>query len=535
LRAAERSSGVSAERKLIVHHGARIREVLLVGTVSVGRNPACEISEADPLLSREHAEFRVAGSDVIVRDLGSRNGTRVNGTPVKEQRLAPGDRVEVGPFVIEYAYAGQMARPATPADAGRTDDEATVLLPKPARLAPPAVPPPSPAAARDRASRPAAPRAAPPPPGPAAVPARQAPPVPAAPAPAPAPPASAPPRMAFGRTALLWVVPVALVSFVMGILPSLMANDERGPLLAAQYDTLARASGDLVTRAPDTASSLDGVVSALRAYTGVTQVRVVGRDGRVLAPTAEGGTVIELPELATGQPRVSRAEDGTVEIFQSATATDGRAVVVRLTVDPTRILAPPGTSPLGPAFLVFSLASAFLVARHMTRVTDARLSRLGEEIELMATGQTSVGHDPFTLRGGQRVIDAATFVVAQAGARTSGDAPPAAILDAHVGGGHADAAQEASIRADAGYRVVDADAGCQPLLGLDPVTARGVHLIDALTDQPVADDVLRLVALATPERAARGESAPAHGAFRLAVDVTRGSGAAPIVIRFRRI
>ena len=90
------------ERRLIVRHGGQVREVLLVGTVSVGRNPSCEISEADPLLSREHAEFRVTGTDVFVKDLGSRNGTRVNGKPIKEERLVPGDRVEVGPLVIEY-------------------------------------------------------------------------------------------------------------------------------------------------------------------------------------------------------------------------------------------------------------------------------------------------------------------------------------------------------------------------------------------------------------------------------------------------
>ena len=44
-------------RKLIVNDGKRQRELLLVGTMVVGRDPSCDISEADPLLSRRHVEF----------------------------------------------------------------------------------------------------------------------------------------------------------------------------------------------------------------------------------------------------------------------------------------------------------------------------------------------------------------------------------------------------------------------------------------------------------------------------------------------
>ena len=92
-----------AEFKLAVRDGEREREVLLVGTVTVGRSPTCEISSADPRLSRTHAAFDVVDGGVVVRDLGSSNGTRVNGERITEHRLAPGDRVEVGPFVMQLA------------------------------------------------------------------------------------------------------------------------------------------------------------------------------------------------------------------------------------------------------------------------------------------------------------------------------------------------------------------------------------------------------------------------------------------------
>ena len=47
-------------------------------------------------MSRRHAELRRKGDGVFVTDLGSTNGTRVNGAPVREQLLASGDEISVG-------------------------------------------------------------------------------------------------------------------------------------------------------------------------------------------------------------------------------------------------------------------------------------------------------------------------------------------------------------------------------------------------------------------------------------------------------
>jgi pSer/pThr/pTyr-binding forkhead associated (FHA) protein len=51
---------------------------------------------ADTNVSRRHAEFRRAGDTVVLTDLGSTNGTRVNGAPIRERVLASGDEVSVG-------------------------------------------------------------------------------------------------------------------------------------------------------------------------------------------------------------------------------------------------------------------------------------------------------------------------------------------------------------------------------------------------------------------------------------------------------
>ena len=89
-------------RRLIVTDGGREREVLVVATVVVGRDPTCDITGTDDLLSRRHAEFSLANNRVLVRDLGSRNGVFVNGTRVAETALNSNDLVQIGQLKIRF-------------------------------------------------------------------------------------------------------------------------------------------------------------------------------------------------------------------------------------------------------------------------------------------------------------------------------------------------------------------------------------------------------------------------------------------------
>jgi pSer/pThr/pTyr-binding forkhead associated (FHA) protein len=89
-------------RRLIVSSGSGSREFVLVGTMIVGRDPACDISDgADPLLSRRHAEFSNA-REATVRDLGSRNGILVNGVKTPLAVLRGGDVVQVGHLQVKF-------------------------------------------------------------------------------------------------------------------------------------------------------------------------------------------------------------------------------------------------------------------------------------------------------------------------------------------------------------------------------------------------------------------------------------------------
>jgi hypothetical protein len=94
-------------KRLVLTDGTRERELQLAGRIVVGRDPSCEISHDDSLLSRRHAEFLTVGDTVTLRDLGSRLGVFVNGERSMERVLEPGDVVQIGPlrarFVLDDA------------------------------------------------------------------------------------------------------------------------------------------------------------------------------------------------------------------------------------------------------------------------------------------------------------------------------------------------------------------------------------------------------------------------------------------------
>jgi hypothetical protein len=65
--------------------------------VILGRSRECDCVLAEPSVSRRHAELRHDGGRWLLRDLGSRNGTRVNGMRVLEEtEVRPGDRLSFG-------------------------------------------------------------------------------------------------------------------------------------------------------------------------------------------------------------------------------------------------------------------------------------------------------------------------------------------------------------------------------------------------------------------------------------------------------
>lgn len=124
--------------KLLIIHGRPQGKSLVFpdGEYLFGRGAECHIRPNSEWVSRQHCLLRVTATGSFVRDLGSRNGTLVNGTRVVgEQPLAHGDRLQVGPLVFDVLHEATPAGP-NPAqeDTGiHTTDtsELPSLLPRP--------------------------------------------------------------------------------------------------------------------------------------------------------------------------------------------------------------------------------------------------------------------------------------------------------------------------------------------------------------------------------------------------------------------
>ena len=95
----EGPSGLPAA-SIVTSDGERV--VLGPEPVTIGRLPESTIVINDPNASRRHAEVRRVGNDVVVVDLNSTNGTRVNGATVSERMLADGDQIVIGTTVLRF-------------------------------------------------------------------------------------------------------------------------------------------------------------------------------------------------------------------------------------------------------------------------------------------------------------------------------------------------------------------------------------------------------------------------------------------------
>ena len=85
---------------LVVEKGPRAGLTFMLGPgkVAVGRHPESDIVLEDVTVSRQHSSFDSQEEALHVQDLGSTNGTYVNGRRVEAARLNPGDEVMIGRF-----------------------------------------------------------------------------------------------------------------------------------------------------------------------------------------------------------------------------------------------------------------------------------------------------------------------------------------------------------------------------------------------------------------------------------------------------
>jgi pSer/pThr/pTyr-binding forkhead associated (FHA) protein len=83
----------------------------------IGRRKNCDLRIPLESVSRRHCQFNIDDKTLKLRDLGSRNGTFLNGKRIEEQVLKPGDSIKIGPLLFAMQIDGQPEKFMTPSEA----------------------------------------------------------------------------------------------------------------------------------------------------------------------------------------------------------------------------------------------------------------------------------------------------------------------------------------------------------------------------------------------------------------------------------
>jgi pSer/pThr/pTyr-binding forkhead associated (FHA) protein len=101
----------------------------------IGRDPACQLRPGSTLVSNRHCALLLREGKICIEDLGSTNGTRVDGQRIfKPLQLVGGERIDIGPLKfmvkLEQYVAVDEPTPLPPVGRGHeaTDDEAASIL-----------------------------------------------------------------------------------------------------------------------------------------------------------------------------------------------------------------------------------------------------------------------------------------------------------------------------------------------------------------------------------------------------------------------
>jgi len=91
---------------IVVHEDGTTRSIALAREVmTIGRLPECDVVVKDKGASRRHAQLRNQDGGWSVTDLGSTNGTKLNGQTVQTHGLDDGDRITIGSTTLEFRRA----------------------------------------------------------------------------------------------------------------------------------------------------------------------------------------------------------------------------------------------------------------------------------------------------------------------------------------------------------------------------------------------------------------------------------------------
>jgi hypothetical protein len=100
----EDAGGPAGGRASVVirEEGGERTVALTSDTATIGRLAECDVVLKDKGASRKHAQLKVRDGTWTLTDLGSTNGTRLNGQTIQSRELSDGDKITIGTTVIEF-------------------------------------------------------------------------------------------------------------------------------------------------------------------------------------------------------------------------------------------------------------------------------------------------------------------------------------------------------------------------------------------------------------------------------------------------
>lgn len=102
---------------VVLSAGSNGRSYELVDKTTIGRVDDNSFQIAEPSVSSHHCEVSLRGSEVVVKDLNSTNGTFINGEKISESVLKPGQTLRLGQIELQLLTEGMPVPPPSAAPA----------------------------------------------------------------------------------------------------------------------------------------------------------------------------------------------------------------------------------------------------------------------------------------------------------------------------------------------------------------------------------------------------------------------------------
>jgi hypothetical protein len=99
----EDGGSVGSRAVVVIHEDGAERTVALSSdSVTIGRLAECDVVLTDKGASRKHAQLKQRNGTWTITDLGSTNGTRLNGQTIQSRELSDGDKITIGTTMLEF-------------------------------------------------------------------------------------------------------------------------------------------------------------------------------------------------------------------------------------------------------------------------------------------------------------------------------------------------------------------------------------------------------------------------------------------------